>query len=83
VKTEETNEIKIVGEDQLIFDFIRDIAVENAAVFCSELCECITDQTSKETLRENLRIRIKEAIDEAVALACQRTNLDRSSKNGE
>jgi tRNA threonylcarbamoyladenosine modification (KEOPS) complex Cgi121 subunit len=71
VKDEESNDIRIVGENQLLRDFVRDIAAEQAAIFCSELCDCIADETSKQVLRDTFRHKLKATIDEIVTEACE------------
>ena len=71
VKDEEGNDIRIVGETQLIRDFIRDIAAEQAAIFCTELCDCITEEAPKKALRDKFRLNLKKTIDDIIKQACQ------------
>jgi hypothetical protein len=71
VKDEEGNDIRIVGETLLIRDFIRDIAAEQAAIFCTELCDCIAEEAPKRALRDNFRLKLKKTIGEIITEACQ------------
>lgn len=71
VQDEESNDIRIVGESQLLREFVRDIATEQTAIFCSELCDCIADEASKAALRDTFRLNLKQAIDNIITLACQ------------
>lgn len=71
VKDEESSDIRIVGEPQVIRDFIRDIAAEQAAIFCSELCDCIAEEAPKRALRDTFRLNLKRTIDELITQACQ------------
>ncbi|MHA2232013.1 MAG: hypothetical protein ACXAB4_05960 [Candidatus Hodarchaeales archaeon] len=71
VQDEESNDIRIVGESQLLRDFVRDVATEQAAIFCSELCDCIADEASKAALRDTFRLNLKQSIDDIISQTCQ------------
>ncbi len=61
VERGKANEIKVIGEADLIHEFVRDISVEMTTIFCSEFCSCLTE-ASEDEFKEKLRFNMKEAI---------------------